>query len=71
MYANEKATLRLWFAEGNSVQAEIFADFIIEDGKVRILEQRVYKPFYPYGSIEELIQDQIRMRQNAGTEETP
>ena len=71
LYVNEKATLMLRFVKIGSVQAEIFADFIIEDGKVRILEQRVYKPVYPFGSIDEYIQYQIQMRQNAGTEETP
>jgi hypothetical protein len=71
LYVNEMATLYLRFSRYGDVQAEIFADFIIEDGKVRILEQRVYKPVYPFESIDEYIQYQIRMRQNAGTEETP
>jgi hypothetical protein len=71
LYINEKAELHVIFSYQGSIMAEIVADVIFGENNVRILGQKTYKPYKPFESIEEYEQDQIRIRQNAGTEEQP
>ena len=71
LYTNEKAELYVGFSYLDRIMAEIVADVIFGENNVRILGQKTYKPYMPFESIEEYEQDQIRMRQNADTEEQP